>query len=508
MHSSQGQYQNTVEKKYLELCAQGWQGKDEEWDYQLSAANIEGELPKDLSGTLFRNGPGNHQIYRRTLKHPLDGDGYIVKLTFQEQQVHLQSRFVATRTRKEELKQKKMLYWGPMGSTPWNKAETIVKNAHFSLMKSGYKPTFRNPSNTNCFEWGGRLISCYESQLPCTLDPWTLKTIKEDNFSGLLELANLGSHFKIDPREKNIILFSRKKQRDGSGRAIFYAINDQWQLVDKINVQDRHLNYFHDFALTKNYIVLHISPFQSWNKLKTFKFKWGMLDPSGLMNFDPCKRSEFLVISRKSGEIIKRFPVAPFHIFHFANSYEENSKIYFSAVTLGTDFNMGFDSGVWLANGSKTPGKLTEFSLDLEAEVWDNRIASIQSVAFPRIHPFRAAAPSRYCYVMASTYGKPYLPFTSLVKYDRWTNQKEEWDSGLCLGEPIFVPKEASLEEPMKGKEDSGYIITQAYDPLTRKSLFLIFNAKKIYNGPICKLHLDHLVPFGLHGNFTESLFL
>ena len=36
-----------------------------------------GEIPKELSGTLLRNGPGLFEIGGRTISQPLDGDGMV-----------------------------------------------------------------------------------------------------------------------------------------------------------------------------------------------------------------------------------------------------------------------------------------------------------------------------------------------------------------------------------------------------------------------------------------------
>jgi pimeloyl-ACP methyl ester carboxylesterase len=42
--------------------------------------DIEGEIPPDLTGTLFRNGPGLFEIAGTPIKHPFDGDGMIAAL--------------------------------------------------------------------------------------------------------------------------------------------------------------------------------------------------------------------------------------------------------------------------------------------------------------------------------------------------------------------------------------------------------------------------------------------
>ena len=52
----------------LEKCSRGWETQ-REYCYWVPTADIIGEVPKDLRGTLFRNGPGVHEVYGTRLKH-------------------------------------------------------------------------------------------------------------------------------------------------------------------------------------------------------------------------------------------------------------------------------------------------------------------------------------------------------------------------------------------------------------------------------------------------------
>ena len=52
----------------LEKCSRGWETQEEHC-YWIPKADIIGEVPKDLYGTLFRNGPGVNEVYGTRLKH-------------------------------------------------------------------------------------------------------------------------------------------------------------------------------------------------------------------------------------------------------------------------------------------------------------------------------------------------------------------------------------------------------------------------------------------------------
>jgi all-trans-8'-apo-beta-carotenal 15,15'-oxygenase len=79
----------------------------EEHDY---AARVEGTLPPELKGTLYRNGPGlfdRGDLRRRTL---LDGDGMVQSFTFRDGGVRYRNRFVRTRRYVAEEKADRYLY--------------------------------------------------------------------------------------------------------------------------------------------------------------------------------------------------------------------------------------------------------------------------------------------------------------------------------------------------------------------------------------------------------------
>eukprot|EP01025_Chloroclados_australasicus_P014790 TRINITY_DN169_c0_g2_i1.p3 TRINITY_DN169_c0_g2~~TRINITY_DN169_c0_g2_i1.p3 ORF type:complete len:201 (+),score=-7.97 TRINITY_DN169_c0_g2_i1:110-712(+) len=64
---------------------------DEEVSQWISDSEIIGEIPRDLEGTLFRNGPA---LFERNglRKNLIDGDGMISKFSFKEGRVHFMNR--------------------------------------------------------------------------------------------------------------------------------------------------------------------------------------------------------------------------------------------------------------------------------------------------------------------------------------------------------------------------------------------------------------------------------
>eukprot|EP00494_Astrolonche_serrata_P028341 UN28607 len=227
-----------------------WDNAEGEHNYWVPKAKIIGKIPNNLRGTLFRNGPGNVQnIYGIKPIHPIDGDGYICALTFINGAVHFKSKFVNTKTRQKEKERKEFLYPGQMGTRHW--ADIRLTDAFKALMGRRIKLEFRDPSNTNVFLWGGKLVTCYETKLPHVLDPSTLKTIGPDNMNKTLHLKVLAAHFRIDydSLDPTLVCFGLRPSLN-KPRLGIYEYDNKWNCKIGHEVNIPGLNYSHDFLLT------------------------------------------------------------------------------------------------------------------------------------------------------------------------------------------------------------------------------------------------------------------
>ena len=76
---------------------------EQEHNYE---AKVEGKLPADLRGTLFRNGPGLFDRAGLRKNFIVDGDGMIRKYSFHDKGVRFENRFIQTQKYKDEAMQK------------------------------------------------------------------------------------------------------------------------------------------------------------------------------------------------------------------------------------------------------------------------------------------------------------------------------------------------------------------------------------------------------------------
>ena len=155
-----------------------------------SGLRVEGELPKDLLGTYFRNGPNPiHQPENRY--HPFDGDGMVHAVSFCGGEASYRNRYVDTVALAEERQAGRSMSNGVMG--PFD----------FDASPFGIKDT----SNTDLFYYAGGLMTLwYNAGHPYRLNPQTLET------EGYFELEGrshrrLSAHSKVDWTTGELLFF-------------------------------------------------------------------------------------------------------------------------------------------------------------------------------------------------------------------------------------------------------------------------------------------------------------
>jgi all-trans-8'-apo-beta-carotenal 15,15'-oxygenase len=122
---------------------------------------VDGEVPTELSGTFFRNGPGRQRIGGRPYGHWLDGDGMLCAFTFLDGRVHFRNRYARTPKYVEETAAQAVLYRGFGTQIPGGWRRNILK-------------MLANPANTDTIYHGGHLLALNEGGKPWELRPDTL----------------------------------------------------------------------------------------------------------------------------------------------------------------------------------------------------------------------------------------------------------------------------------------------------------------------------------------------
>lgn len=222
---------------------------------------IEGGIPSDLVGTIYRNSAGRLRIGASEYEHWFDGDGFVSALSVDgvQQKAAFASRFV--RTPRFVAQEKPGAFaraqegLGMASVGAWTPAD----NGDF------FSNVFRlatNPANTSVLWWGDRLLALCEGGLPYRLDPGTLETLGEDLFKDR------------SISESGVSFFSAHPKRDPTTGELFnigltisvpqaievYCCSATGDLLQRAKVPLKEFTFVHDFAITEKYIVLIMPP--------------------------------------------------------------------------------------------------------------------------------------------------------------------------------------------------------------------------------------------------------
>jgi all-trans-8'-apo-beta-carotenal 15,15'-oxygenase len=165
----------------------GYESLNQEFDYWID--DVEGQIPPELQGTLFRNGPGLLDVNGQRIHHPFDGDGMISRISFVDGRAHFRNCFVKTAGYLAEKQAGKILHRGVFGT---QKSGGWLANIFDFKLK--------NIANTNVIYWGDKLLALWEAAEPHLLDPYTLETLGKEYFHGVLSIGEaFGAHPRFDP---------------------------------------------------------------------------------------------------------------------------------------------------------------------------------------------------------------------------------------------------------------------------------------------------------------------
>lgn len=470
----------------------GYRSQPAEFAYWID--DIEGAIPSDLEGTLFRNGPGLLDIGGSPIRHPFDGDGMISSFAFKQGRAYYRNRFVRTEGYVSEQDAGKPLYRGVFGTQKpggfWNNL--------FDLR-------LKNIANTQVIYWGGKLLALWEAAEPHRLDPETLATVGIDYLDGLLQPGDaFAAHPRIDPGnpaqgiEPRLVNFAVKVGL--SSTITIYEFGLSGECVKSQHRSVPGFSFLHDFVLTPNYAIFLQNPV-SFNP---FPFVFGLKGAGECITLNPKACTKVIVIPRDGQSPMQILDAPAGFVFHHANAFEEDGKVIVDSIVYREfptlDEGMSYED----VDFAKVPeGQLQRFTVDLKAETVEAEALITRCCEFPTLHPSHVGQPYRYLYIGAAHRPAGNAPLQALLKRDLKTGEEQMWSEAPrgFMSEPVFVP------HPDGKAEDEGWVLCLIYNAARQCSDLTILDAQKIEAGPIACLKLKHHIPYGLHGTFTQTYF-
>jgi len=469
-------------------CHGGLKNLDEEHNYWID--EVEGEVPKNLRGTFFRNGPGRQRIGAEKYGHWFDGDGMLCAFTFDDGRVHFKNRYVRTPKYVEETAAQRILHRGFGTQIPGGFRKNLLKPP-------------ANPANTNTIYHGGHLLALNEGGRPWEVAPDSLETIGEFNYDGMLSGGNVFSaHGKVHTRTGDCINF-------GAGMAGFgwkgpkpclnlYRINPAGELFAKGQIPLKTFPFCHDFALTDRYAIFFLGSIIFRSMGKVFL---GTKTISDQITFDPAIPMQVVVCDLDTLAEVKRFETDPGAIIHFGNAFEDGDEVVVDGMST-SDFE---------ANGTLTDvfnpalrfngGTYLRYHLNMRTGQMTSEQVSELECEFPTFNTARAGQRHEACYTACSIDNGANSFFNAIqrVTYDG-DSTLVTLPPGYYGSEPLFAPAANAT------REDDGYVLEVVYDAYQHLSELQVYRADRMAD-QVCSLKLKHHVPHQFHGHFTPNVF-
>jgi carotenoid cleavage dioxygenase len=441
---------------------------------------VRGELPKDLAGTLYRNGPNPQFPPRDRNYHWFIGDGMIHAFHIEDGRVSYRNRWVRTPKWQLEHDAHKALFgsWGNPATTDRSVAGNVGGVA-----------------NTNIVWHAGKLLALEEAHQPFALDPETLAPKGYDDFAGAFKGARFTAHPKLDPETGEMVFFAYSAGGFFT-KTLLYGVVDKTGKLTRLQKFDApYSSMVHDFLVTRNHVLFPILPL-------TGSIERAMAGKPAYA-WEPAKGA-FVGVMKRDADVstIRWFQCEPCYVFHPMNAHEDGDKIVadvmqYEAAPLfpDTDGKPG--------DPDKSVARLTRWTFDLAANTDNFKREPIDDLAgeFPRLDERFAGLAYRHGYYAAQSDGAIIDNFDILAHLDLATGKRVAYrlPKGDIVSEPVFVPRAAGAPE------GDGYLLATIYRGASMRSDLAVFEAASLDKGPIAVAELGHRVPYGFHGNWRPA---
>jgi all-trans-8'-apo-beta-carotenal 15,15'-oxygenase len=463
----------------------GYRSLREETAYWVE--DIEGAPPRDLRGTLLRNGPALLERGGQSVQHPFDGDGMICAFTFPgDGRVHFRNRYVRTEGFLAEEKADRFLYRGVFGT---QKPGGWLSNA-FDI-----RP--KNIANTNVIFRNGKILALWEGGKPYALEPNRLETLGVDDLNGTLAGgAVFSAHPKVDPSTGNLINFG---VNPGLYSTItLYELDSALAVVSRREYQVPGFAFIHDFALTDKYAIF----FQNPVTINPLPYWFGTRGAAESLVFQPNQPTRIHLIPRNGGPL-KTLETDAFFVFHHANAWQNGDALTIDSIAYETFPQIEPGTNYREVNIEKiVPSQLWRFTIDLMfGKVRRERLAE-RAVEFPALHPQAVGRTHKRLFLAAADSPTGNAPLQAVVSYDAFDGKMKVWSAAPrgFVGEPLFVPF------PGAAGETEGWLLTMIFDAARNASELVVLDARDVEAGPVARIRLRQAIPYGLHGNFTPDV--
>jgi all-trans-8'-apo-beta-carotenal 15,15'-oxygenase len=447
--------------------------------------DIEGAVPQELVGTLYRVAPGQKENHGALLRHLFDGDAFVSGFSFRDGQVHLRARFVETPERRAEVQAQRMLY-REFGTMPPPSAVAPVRQGG------------KNQPSVNVIYWENRLLGLSEGDHPTAIDPVDLSYRGRFDFHGSLPSdVPFTAHPKFDPTTGDGYGFGVRRGPDTA--LMVYRMARDGTLAQLYALPQPGYCMIHDMLMAKEHLVFVIPPV----RFDVPRLLSGQATPADALHYFETEPTRFVILRRDGTGTPVTIEQPATMVFHHGNAFERQGKLVIDSI-LYPDATILEALYAWSQEQLPQPtsARLTRLVLDPVAGQVESRTDLALAPEFPRFDTRRSGEDARYLYTLESGRHEDWGAFNTLTRHDftQGTSQRVEVGRSHVLGEAVFVP------HPGQQREDRGWLLMQGYEATRDENYLEVRDAATLE--VVARVWTGQHFPLGFHGNFTPASFV
>ncbi|MEZ4401060.1 MAG: carotenoid oxygenase family protein [Kofleriaceae bacterium] len=442
-------------------------------EHGFEPLEVEGALPRELRGTLVRNGPGQFGQFGQRYAHSFEGDGLITAIRLDGGAAHGACRLTAGAGLTAERAAGKVLYGTAL---PWRR--------RFANALAGRS---KNTANTHVVPWQGRLLALMEAARPTelALDAHDVTTIGETDLGGVVGAAMSAHPHRVAARAAS---YNFGVEYGRHNRIVAYELPDVGpaRRVGEVGVGFSPM--LHDFIATAHHLVWFLSPVA----VHVPRMLLQLGDFNQLFRWQPERGTEVIVMPIDRPAEVRRFTVDAFYQWHFANAHERDGLIELDYVRY-PDFASFGNLATGTDAGGLSDGRLHRATLDVAAGTLRSTQLLDDAVEFPRVHPGRDGEAHGHTWLVGARLD------SVLGRAETGTVTRHQFAAHEAVSEAVFVPR------PGASAEDDGWLVTLLYDGRADRSGLAVLDARDLPAGPVARAWFDHAVPITFHGSWLPA---
>jgi all-trans-8'-apo-beta-carotenal 15,15'-oxygenase len=437
---------------------------------------IEGRLPDDLRGTLYRNGPGQFEQFGHPYAHPFEADGAVTAVRLDDLGARAGSRIHQTAGLLAEREAGRPLFGF---GTSW-----------LRRMSNGLRGRGKNTANTSIMSYRGRLLALMEAGKPTEVDPITLETLGETDLDGVIT-SWFSAHPHRVAKRKTTYNFGLEYGR--KTRIHCYALPDDAPAKHLGAVELDAGPMLHDFIATDDHLIFFVSPTRI--NLKTVLLGIGGFEE--MFRWRPELGTEVIVVPIDDPSHPVRFHTDAFYQWHFSNAVSRANEIaveYVHYPNFDSFYELGRPDLGGAQHEALAGARYHRATIDLSRKTLRTEQLLDDNCEFPKVHPRVEGTAHAHVWMTLGDLdglGRFDLATGALTAHRVPAHQR--------VTEPIFVPRAGATDEA------DGHVLSLCYDGHRDESFLAVYDGRRLGDGPTARVWLGYAVPITFHGIWVAT---